>query len=114
MCSLEKRLHEKRQRDAERDRQIASLREMLDQISNDQRELAEKIAAMEAAGRNEVIDPQAPPEPFAELEQRMLEIVRDRDKRLRDFHEAFDGAEQRKRENKRRLRMRLAELRAAA
>jgi hypothetical protein len=35
------------------------------------------------------------------------------DETIRRFHEAFDGAEQRKRENERRLRVRLAEIRAA-
>jgi hypothetical protein len=35
------------------------------------------------------------------------------DETIRRFHEAFDGAERRKRENERRLRVRLAEIRAA-
>jgi hypothetical protein len=111
--ALEEHLREKKERDAERDRQIASLREMVDQLSNSQKEMAEQIAARVAAGRIKSIDPQTQPELFAELEQRMLEIARKSDKRLRDFHEAFAGAERQKREHERRLRVRLAEIRAA-
>ncbi|HYR08720.1 MAG TPA: hypothetical protein VEQ60_13150 [Longimicrobium sp.] len=106
-------MREKKERDAERDRQIASLREMVDQLSNSQREMAGKIAAMVAAGRIKSIDPQTQPELFAELEQRMLEIARNRDQRLRDLHEAFDAAERAKRKSEHRLRVRLAEIRAA-
>lgn len=111
--ALEEHLREKKERDAERDRQIASLREMVDQLSNSQREMAGKIAAMVAAGRIKSIDPQTQPELFAELEQRMLEIARNRDQRLRDLHEAFDAAERAKRKSEHRLRVRLAEIRAA-
>jgi hypothetical protein len=49
---------------------------------------------------------------MSELRQVALESQID-DETIRKFHEAFDGAEQRKRENERRLRVRLAEIRAA-
>jgi len=49
---------------------------------------------------------------MAEVRQRAL-AARIDDETIRRFHEAFDGAERRKRENERRLRVRLAELRAA-
>jgi hypothetical protein len=49
---------------------------------------------------------------MAEVRQRAL-AARIDDETIRKFHETFDGAERRKRENERRLRVRLAELRAA-
>jgi hypothetical protein len=47
-----------------------------------------------------------------EVRQRAL-AARIDDETIRRFHEAFDGAERRKRENEHRLRVRLAEIRAA-
>lgn len=49
---------------------------------------------------------------MAEVRQRAL-AARIDDETIRRFNEAFDGAERRKRENERRLRVRLAEIRAA-
>jgi hypothetical protein len=47
-----------------------------------------------------------------EVRQRAL-AARIDDETIRRFHEAFDGAERRKRENEHRLRVRLAEIRAS-
>lgn len=44
------------------------------------------------------MDPQVKAELYAELEQRMLDIVRNSEKTLRDFTEAYNDAERRKRE----------------
>jgi hypothetical protein len=44
------------------------------------------------------MDPQAKAELFADLEQRMLAIARNGEKRLHDFNEAYYDAERRKRE----------------
>lgn len=52
------------------------------------------------------MDPQAKAELYAELEQRMLDIVRNSEKTLRDFTEAYYGAERRKREIASYYRMR--------
>jgi hypothetical protein len=49
---------------------------------------------------------------MADLRQEALACRID-DETIRRFHEAFDDAERRKRENKRRLHVRLAEIRAA-
>lgn len=94
---LEERLHEKLRRDAERDKQIASLREAVAQLAKAQ---AQTAAALDSITRND--QQPSTPQPRAEvgagLQQRMLEIVRNGEKALQDFNTAYYDAERRKRE----------------
>ncbi|HEU4885863.1 MAG TPA: hypothetical protein VFT45_26740 [Longimicrobium sp.] len=111
VLEFQDRLREKLEKDAERDRQIAALRESVVRLAKVQRDIATALNAALMARRMESTGPEAGP--FVEQEQRMLTLARNGEKLLREFNEAFDDAERRKRENERRLRVRLAEIRAA-
>lgn len=97
---LEERLHEKRRRDAERDKQIASLQEAVAQLAKAQARMAAALDVLDSALRDgkQSPTPQLRADVRAELEQRMLDIARNSEKTLRDFNVAFYDAELRKRE----------------
>lgn len=94
---LEERLREKRQRDAERDKQIALLREAVAQLAKAQAQMAAALDSMLGDGEHPST-PQPRAELFAELEPRVSAIARNGEKDLRDFNEAYYDAERRKQE----------------